>query len=430
MICFRRNEYDEEKQQDIKHHERIDPSPIISIDGQDFVLTSIITHHGLTSSEGHYTTQIVNQNKIINDDFSGDSTARSVDGSVFFYCRSSYTTHYPIKQSSNPKKSSKSKRKRKMKKEKTQPVMPLRNGTPILPPDLRTYLNSLDRDSENIIIHHIIREEKVELIEDCKEFHDTAKPVLRREEKVELIEVCKDLDDTGCEIKKKGRKRKGRHRRRKKTLKRRSFPLIFLEQRGGLHVCHPKYASHPNHDPNKWILSKKDMRHHFPSYFLNHDWRSCGKIMMKRGKTQKYNLNWVKFEKQRKQRKKNTMISKPVSFSHLKFRYVRELRWLIGLINEKFQQIVISYNEYFKCSPSPIIFSTIFNQIAFHWFGGVDAPSSEALITCLVDWGPNESRLDIPLKKFLVDFKDKHTRELEAKFESSLKKLKVRRKII
>jgi len=175
------------------------------------------------------------------------------------------------------------------------------------------------------------------------------------------------------------------------------------------------------------------MSHHFPSYFLNHDWRSCEKIMMKRGKTQKYNLNWVKSKKKKKkrmQRKKNLMISRPVSFTHLSFRNTSEMRWLICLINEKFQQIVISYNEYFKCSPSPIFFPTIFNQITFHWFGGVDVPSSEALITCLADWGPSESRLDTPLKQFLVEFKDKHTREIETKFESSLKKLKVRRKVL
>jgi len=44
IICFRRNEYDEEKEQDIKHQEPITPSPIIFIGSHDYVLTSIINH--------------------------------------------------------------------------------------------------------------------------------------------------------------------------------------------------------------------------------------------------------------------------------------------------------------------------------------------------------------------------------------------------
>ena len=118
----------------------------------------------------------------------------------------------------------------------------------------------------------LMREEKVELV-DIEEFDDVTKIGLMRKEGEELIEDCKELtDDTGDEkeIQKQGRKRKGRHRRRRKNLKRFSIPILDIKKKIN-QVFNPKYVSHPDHDPNKWILMENDMRHHFPSYFLNHD---------------------------------------------------------------------------------------------------------------------------------------------------------------
>jgi len=80
---------------------------------------------------------------------------------------------------------------------------------------------------------------------------------------------------------------------------------------------------------------------------------------------------------------------------------------IIGDINNLFNKLVITYNEYFKKSPSPIFFSTIFNQLTFHWFGGFDEPSSEALVQCLAEWGSTESMFETNLKRFLFEFRDR-----------------------